>query len=111
MERVAAKYNNEAVTVDGHRFPSLREARRYQELIALQAEGLIKDLELHPVYPLIVNGMKIGKYTADSRYFDCLKGEMVVEDVKGGQVTVTQAYKLRKKLVKALYNVDIVEVA
>lgn len=102
-----SKYNAIKTEVDGHVFDSHAEARRYSELQILERCGEIKELTLQPVFPLIVNEHKIGKYIADFRYIDA-HGNTIVEDVKGVQ---TPVYNLKKKLVKALYGFDIVEVS
>lgn len=104
---MASKYGNRIVEEDGYRFDSEMERRRYRELKLLRDNDVIADLTVHPVFPLVVNGHKIGRYTADFSYQDRERGETVVEDVKG---TRTEAYVVRKKLVKALYDVDIREV-
>tara|TARA_R110002020_G_scaffold187961_7_gene386466 strand:- start:1941 stop:2171 length:231 start_codon:yes stop_codon:yes gene_type:complete len=62
---------------------------------------LIKDLEIHPIFPLIVNGVKIGRYTADFKYIN-KEGVEIIEDVKS-KVTKTRDYMLRKKIL-ATYN-------
>ena len=64
----------------------------------------ISNLELHPRYDLMVNGVKIGRYTADFRYN---KGnEVVVEDVKS-KPTKTRDYMLRKKIL-ATYDPPVI---
>jgi hypothetical protein len=57
----------------------------------------------------MVNGEKIGRYVADFRYVDTATGVVTVEDVKSGP-TKTPVYRLKRKLVKALYDIDITEV-
>lgn len=101
-----SKYGARKVEIDGILFDSRAEARRYQDLKLLQQAGEISGLELQPKYPLVVNGVKIGLYTADFKYTDCSNGLEIVEDVKGMR---TRDYVLRKKLVKALYGIDILE--
>ena len=99
-----SKYGAIKTVVDGHIFDSKAEARRYQELRLMASAGEISDIELQPKYPLIVNGKNCGFYKADFRYK--IAGVLVVEDVKGVK---TPVYQLKKKLVKALYDIDIVE--
>lgn len=101
------KYNNVPTVVDGRRFDSKKEAARYGELKLLQAAGHIADLACQPPFALVVNGVKVGKYIADFVYRDCATGERVYEDVKGVRTAV---YKLKAKLVLALYGVAIREV-
>ncbi len=101
------KYGNRKVTLRGHVFDSQREATRYQELKLLQRGGAISRLELQPVYHLLVNDRHVGDYRADFRYIDRRSMQVVVEDVKGYR---TPVYRLKKKLVEAIYDVTIQEV-
>lgn len=103
------KYRNIPTELDGYRFDSKREARRYQDLKLLVLAGEISDLcaeKLELRFDLSVNGMKICTYEADFRYKD--KDEnVVVEDSKGVR---TPVYRLKKKLMKALLGIEIQEV-
>jgi hypothetical protein len=47
------KFNAVRTWNGGHWFASKREARRYTELLLLESAGEIKDIELHPSYPLL----------------------------------------------------------
>lgn len=100
------KFRAVATVVDGVRFHSRREAARYGELKLLQRAGQIRDLELQPAFPLIVNGVKVGRWIGDFRYVDCRNGEVVVEDVKGMRVPM---YRLKKRIVEAIYPIQILE--
>jgi len=103
---VMTKYRAVKTEVDGIIFDSKKEAARYKELILLKKSGVISHLELQPTYDCVVSGKKICRYRADFRYFD--KKGCVIEDVKGYK---TPVYKLKKKLVEALYpGVKIVEI-
>ncbi len=113
------KYGNHVKFVDGFRFDSKKEAARYPELKYAQAAGKIADLELQPAFVLYVSPLRevpgaavpVGQFTADFRYLDLglhALGEIVTEDVKS-EATKTTAYKLRKRIVEALYDVTIVE--
>lgn len=102
------KYGNRKAVVDGFTFDSQAEARRYLLLKALQKSGHIRKLERQVKYLLAVNGVKIADYVADFRYIDVKRQAEIVEDVKGVK---TPVYRLKKKLVKAIYGIDIVEVA
>lgn len=103
------KYHAIPTEVDGHRFASRAEARRYSELRLMEQAGEITALELQPVFPLVVNDTKVGTYIADFRYRTSA-GVLVIEDVKGGNATRTPVYRLKVKLVRALYGVEIQEV-
>lgn len=80
-------------------FDSKREARRYDSLILMAKQGLIKNLTLQPEYEIIPtykhNGQTLRKikYIADFRYEQNEK--IIVEDVKGFH---TDVYQLKKRL-------------
>ena len=101
------KYGAKKTFVDGVAFDSKAEARRYGELKLLLHGGLIADLELQPKFPIHVNGKKIGFYKADFQYREVTDDHITIEDVKGHK---TPVYKLKKKLVEAIYGIEIVEV-
>jgi len=101
---MANKYNAKKVRLDGLTFDSKAEARRYQELKLLEQAGEISDLEIHPRYEIIINGVKVCNYIADFRYMS--DGEQVVEDVKGVKTAV---YRLKNKLMLAVHNIEILE--
>lgn len=98
------KYHAIKTVVDGITFASKVEAARYQELKLLERTGAIANLTMQPVFHLVVNGHKIGKYIADFQYYE--NGKIITEDVKGVK---TPVYNLKKKLVRALYGVEILE--
>ena len=87
-----SKYGAIKTTVDGITFDSKKEARRYLELKQAERAGDIEELELQPKFHLIVNNVNVGKY--------------VVEDCKGMK---TPVYRLKAKLLKAIYGITILE--
>jgi len=101
----SSKYCNQPVVVDGHRFASQREARRYGELKLLEKAGEISGLELQPRFLISVNGVHVCSYSADFRYEK--DGRHIVEDVKGVR---TPTYRLKKRLMQAVHGVTISEV-
>jgi len=107
-----SKYGAVKTVVDGITFASKAEARRYGQLRVLQASGLIfGNLILQPVYriyvkPLGGDPIVVAKYIGDFQY-EAADGTKVVEDVKGFK---TPVYRLKKKLVEALYGIEIREV-
>jgi hypothetical protein len=96
-----SKYHAVKVRLDGHCFDSKAEAAKYSELLLLQGAGLIRNLEVHPVYELIPAFTHSGKrilatrYEADFCYYDEALGVTVVLDVKGVETAV---FKLKRKL-------------
>lgn len=86
-------------------FPSEAEARRFAALKLELRCGLISDLELQPQYHIVIKGKKITTYRADFRYTK--DGAQVVEDVKGSEQHLTDLFKLKRKMVEAVYGIRI----
>lgn len=106
------KYKNIKVTVDGIRFDSSKEAKRYQDLKLLERAGVISGLRLQVPFELIPKQMKDGKvleravtYKADFVYWE--NGKVVVEDVKGVK---TRDYVLKRKLMLYVHGIQIKEI-
>ena len=93
-----SKYGNrKGVELDGIKFDSIAEAKRWSELTLLQRAGEITDLKRQVVINCIVNDQPICKYIADFTYQKST-GESVAEDVKGFE---TALFRLKAKLVRA----------
>ena len=90
------KFNAKKQIYKGMKFDSKKELTRYLVLEQMEKNNYISELELHPTIPLIVNGIKIGRYTADFKYKNN-NGEVIIEDVKS-KITKTRDYILRKKI-------------
>ena len=123
------KYRNKPTVVDGIRFDSLKESRRYQELKLLEKAGEILDLELQPRFKFpIWNGL-VGSefenlrypsgrevvYVADFEYREKTKFNhpalnrefkftRIVEDCKGFP---TPVFKLKAALMKAVHGIEV----
>ncbi len=107
MSKGKNKFNAVKTVVEGITFDSAKEARRYGELRLLEKNGEIRNLEIKPVYPFIVNGKTCFKMVPDFAYFDGKR--RIVEDVKSPP-TKTRAYRIKKKCIEAYYGFEIVEV-
>ena len=92
-----SKYHAKPVEIDNIRFASKREGKRYAELKLLERAGQIRNLELQPKFPLIVNGVLVCTYIGDFAYFEANK--RVIEDSKGFK---TKEYIIKRKLLLAL---------
>lgn len=101
------KYNARATVVDGIRFDSLAEARRYETLRLLERANEIRDLRVHTAWTLRIGERRICKYECDFEYWATKTGEHVVEDVKGH---ITREYRIKRELMLALYGIHILEV-
>lgn len=102
------KYGNKKTVIDGRVFDSKKEAGRYLQLRMMQTAGLIKNLQCQVEYRLEVEGSKIAKYIADFCYEE--NGVEVVEDVKSSATRKLPTYRLKKKLMKAIFGIEIKEV-
>ena len=107
------KYGNKKVVADGITFDSCKEWLRYTELQLALKSGLIDKLEVHPKFKLVVNGMKVCNFVADFSYLQVSPSDgsnkVIVEDVKS-KPTMTPVYRIKKKLVKALFGIDVEEI-
>lgn len=101
------KFNAQRTTVDGITFASKREATRYGELRLLERAREIRGLRLQPKLSLDVNGEHVCTYVADFAYVKRGDSRETFEDVKGAR---TALFILKKKLVKAVHGIDVVEV-
>lgn len=117
----AHKYGAKPTTIDGIRFASKKEAKRFGELKLLLLAGEIRELQLQPEFPLQVPALHrmsypngelvlagVGCYRADFSYEERTgrTWQSVVEDVKGMK---TPVYRLKKKMVEAAYGIAIRE--
>jgi hypothetical protein len=101
------KYGAKSCVIDGISFPSRKEGNRYAELKLLARAGVISNLECQIPYEIEVNGLHVCRYIADFRYWHNEQGRTVVEDAKG---FVTDVFRLKKKLMRAVYGIEIIEV-
>ena len=103
------KYNNVKTEVNGILFDSKKEAKYYGILRLKQKAKLIDSFEMQIKYDIIVNDHKIGFYKAD---FVTYKDGKVLEviDVKSEMTKKLPVYRLKKKLIKAIYGFEIVEI-
>ena len=106
------KYGNVKTSVDGLKFDSKKEAKRYQELKLLQRAGEIERFD-HQVEFILRPGFtdNEGKrirprvYVADFVLY--LKdGTRIIEDVKGGKGTQTRLFQSKWNDMKYLFRDD-----
>jgi len=110
------KYGNERVKLDGYSFDSLKERDRYLVLLMRKKMGEISELQVHPRFRLEVKGEKVCTYVADFSYvcrseWEVVKGNaLVVEDVKSRPTAKLQSYRIKKKLMQAIYGIKVQEI-
>lgn len=100
------KYKAQKHSIDGYLFDSKKEAQRYSELKLLEKAGQITALKVHPVYKLSIGQKHICNYESDFEYYDSACGDGVIEDCKGYK---TPVYRLKKKLMRVIFGVEIKE--
>lgn len=107
-----SKYGNRKVIREGMTFDSVKEYKRYRELLLLQNAGAITGLQRQVKYELIPTqriGGKVAEractYIADFVYQE--NGETVVEDTKGFK---TPEYIIKRKLMLWIHHIRIKEV-
>lgn len=101
-----SKYGAEPIVIDGVRFASKAEGRRYRELRLLEKAGQLRELTLQPVFSLTVHGVAIGSYRGDFRFSERVDGHWlpVVEDVKGCDTPLS---RWKRKHVLAEHGVEV----
>lgn len=123
--RRRSKYGALPTMVDGIKFASKKEAKRYGELKLLLKAGRIRALKLQPAFDLSVvplpssalrspKPVHVGRYLGDFSYDERIETpapnsdwwQPVVEDVKGIK---TPIYRLKKRMVEAMYQIQIRE--
>jgi hypothetical protein len=110
------KHGNVITEVDGIKFDSKLEARRWQQLKALEGIGQIGNLCRQVKYVLIPAQRIDGKlvehecsYKADFCYYR--KGELVVEDVKGYRRGASyNVFVIKRKLMLEKHGIQIKEI-
>ena len=97
-----SKYRNVKTTIDGIVFDSKKESKVYCEL---KINPEVDFIDCHPKFDIVINGHKVCTYEADFVvYFTDAHQE--VWDAKGIK---TSTYNLKKKLMKIVNHIDIIE--
>jgi hypothetical protein len=94
---------------------SAGEAKRYDELLFWERQGLIRNLRCQgPTYRLEINGVEIASYIPDATYEvvdlpGFALGTFVVEDHKSVWTRDDPVYKIKRRLMKAIHSIDVME--
>ena len=107
------KYNARKSEQDGYVFDSKVENEYYNVLLDRIRRGEIRELEVHPKFPFVINGEPLRShknrpitYTADFKFWEkqgvnnFVHWQAVVVDVKGME---TDVWRVKWALVKALH--------
>lgn len=106
------KFGAVKTEIDGIVFDSRKESLRYEVLSKMQKHGEIADLLLQQKFSLTVNENHICYYVADFQYkwYNGIFWENIVEDVKSEITRELPVYRIKKKLMFAIYGITIKEV-
>lgn len=113
-EAKPSKYRSQKVIMDGIKFDSQKEARKYCELKLLKKAGEIRDFELQPEF-ILQEGYRdprTGKWVRPIKYKADFKiiypdGRKVIIDTKGYR---TKVYQMKKKMLLSRYpDIEFVE--
>ncbi len=122
----SGKYNAKKVEIQGVKFDSEREAKRWMFLLDCQRKGLISELKRQVRFTLLPDEytdvskqlktkVKIEKkrtfvgvyYLADFVYWHVAKGRLIVEDIKISPKMVPRDYILKEKMMHSIRHIDI----
>lgn len=98
------KFNAIKTEVSGIVFDSKKEAKRWGDLRLMENMMLITGIQRQVKFKLV--GCY---YLADFVYFDVEKKTWIVEDVKSEITKKLSTYRIKKKQMKALYDIEINE--
>lgn len=104
-----SKYKSVKCEHFGVKFDSKRERDQYIKYLHQQSIGEILSIKLQPRFDIIINGKFCGFYKADFEIELADKSIQVI-DVKSEMTRKLPVYRLKKKMIKAIYNIDIVEI-
>lgn len=104
-----SKFRNKVFSNKHGRWHSQKEYLRYLELTELQRVGRIRDLEKQVRFLLIDKDEKerATYYIADFTYYE--GDRFIVEDVKSEYTRKLPLYKMKRKLMKTRYSIEIRE--
>ncbi len=109
------KLHNTKTIVDGIRFDSKKEAKRFLELQQMLANGEISNLELQKPFVLIPPKKRSDgkteracKYLADFVYVK--DGKTITEDIKGCKFGATyNLFIIKRKLMLFIHGITVIE--
>lgn len=117
------KYGNKKVVINGEKFDSEKEGKRYLFLLQKQKDGEIHSLSIHKKIELIPsviktkekvtrNSVKQVEYVSQREvtwscdfYYITNDGNEVYEDVKGSLYMISEVWKLKQKIMYYRYGI------
>lgn len=101
-EKPKRKYGNKPTWYRGHKCDSIKESKDLANLDMLFRAQDIRWFAAHPVF-LLPGDVT---YTADAMWCGN-DGEIHVQDSKGGTATITEAFKIKRKLMMEVYKCEV----
>lgn len=104
------KFRNIKTVIDGIKFASKKESKRYLDLELMQKDGLISELQLQEKFLLIPKqeGERACHYVCDFSYIE--NGIRIIEDVKSVATKKLPGYILKRKMMLFFHGIKIREV-
>ena len=107
-KQTVSKYGAKKTAYNGITYDSRKEANRAAVLEKQLAYGIIQDLQRQVSFELQEaytnnKGEKIRAITYKADFVYTMQGRRIVEDVKGSKKTLTDAYKIKRKLFEYKY--------
>lgn len=105
IKRVYSKYKNVWTVYNGVKYQSKAEADYAKYLDSLLLNGVINNWDRQIIFKLEIDGVKICSYILDFKIEYPDRIDFV--DIKGSKSTITDTFKIKQKLMKALHNTDV----
>lgn len=102
----ANKFRAIRTQLDGFTFDSKRESAVYAELKLREKAREIVQLQVHPKWEIRINGNLIASYKADFSFKE-LSGRFRVIDVKSEATAKRRDFVLIRKLMAAVYRIEV----
>lgn len=109
------KYLSKKVVIDGIKFDSIRESKRYVQLKLMARAGLITGLTMQVPFVLVqpvrfegaTRAQASIRYYADFVYSDVELGKIVVEDVKSAMTQKLPVFVMKRHLMLAVHGINL----
>ena len=105
------KYRNTKTKIDGINFDSQKEADYYSKLKLLERAKEIVKFERQVKMPIEINSIHIAYYVLDFKVYypngDIKHIDIKAKDKKTNKWITTDVFKLKKKLIEAIYKIKI----
>ncbi|HMF69155.1 MAG TPA: DUF1064 domain-containing protein, partial [Phyllobacterium sp.] len=101
-----SKYGNVKVVIDGESFDSKIEAEFFHHLRLRERIGEVYGIVRQKEFVIELSNTRICSLKVDFWFYDRRTRGMRAVDIKGGP-TDTQVFRLKAKLVKAMFGVEV----